>query len=214
MSAFIHRQEEKAMTFVHRNAQKQTAPEPKSLPGSVRETTAEVKAYVATLSMRGYVRAQSIKTSALQTAAEPQVQVMTASAAAGAVTLGTAGGTVGAMTGGVVGAVVGVVPALFTFGLSIPFCAVVGATVGGGTGVAVGGTTGLATGGCAGYYGYAHKEEIKQGVTTMCCKVDGYQKFARGKVTDSIGCVSGKVSDSVGLVSGKVNGVFARKGGA
>merc|ERR1712113_1199502 len=57
----------------------------------------------------------------------------------------------GAVSGGLVGAALGLVPAVFTFGLSIP----VGAALGGGTGLcigsAVGGTAGFVGGGIAGY---------------------------------------------------------------
>jgi hypothetical protein len=45
------------------------------------------------------------------------------------------GGVSGAVYGGVTGAAVGVVPALFTFGLSIPVCALAGATYQGYKGV-------------------------------------------------------------------------------
>merc|ERR1712185_634560 len=87
--------------------------------------------------------------------------------AAGAVALGAASGAVGVVIGGVVGGAVGVVPALFTFGLSIPVCAVAGAAIGGGTGVTVGGSTGLAAGSCAGYYGYEHRGEVKDGIGSV-----------------------------------------------
>merc|ERR1719453_2785004 len=71
-------------------------------------------------------------------AREPKVQVTTAGAAAGTV----AGGAMGGGAGVLVGAAVGVVPAIFTFGLSIPITAVIGGSVGlvAGSGVgAVGG---------------------------------------------------------------------------
>merc|ERR1712061_321860 len=71
---------------------------------------------------------------------------------------------------GAVGAAVGVPAALFTFGLSIPVCATVGAVVGGGTGATVGGTTGLVTGGAAGYHAYAHKDGIMDAAASVINK--------------------------------------------
>jgi len=197
--------EVKAYVLAHLPKAQRTPSPPvtRSVSGRVAETTSEVKSYVQALSLRAYARAQEVKATTVETASKPQVQVTAASAAAGAVTLGTAGGAAGVMTGGIIGAAVGVIPALFTFGLSIPVCAVVGATVGGGTGVAVGGTTGIAAGGCAGYYGYAHKDEISDGVAGACKRVDGYQKLARGKVCDS-----------ASLIGGKVNNILGRTGGA
>jgi hypothetical protein len=90
-----------------------------------------------------------------------EAKVMAASAASGAVALGVGGGAVGLGAGAGVGALVGVVPAVFTFGLSIP----VGAFIGGGAGLcagtAVGSGCGLVGGGVAGRYGYSHREQIK-----------------------------------------------------
>jgi hypothetical protein len=171
----------------------------KTISGTVTETAAKVKGYVAALSMRSYVRVCQMKKSALETAAKPQVQIAAAGAAAGAGNFGTAGGAVGVVTGGVVGAAVGVVPAVFTFGLSIPIGAAIGATVGGGAGVSVGCTTGLAAGGAAGYYGYENKDNIKA----------GYQK-ATNTVTDSIEGLRTKASSSIHCITSKVKSVFVR----
>lgn len=74
------------------------------------------------------------------------VQITAASAGAGAAALGTAGAVGGTVLGGTAGALIGVVPALFTFGLSIP----IGAVVGGGAGLCAGATAGTATGFVAG----------------------------------------------------------------
>eukprot|EP00435_Cladocopium_sp_Y103_P067212 s210_g29.t1 len=71
-------------------------------------------------------------------AANRQVQVSALGAGAGSIALGTAGAAAGVLGGGTVGALVGLVPAVFTFGLSIPI------------GMAVGGATGLVTGGAVG----------------------------------------------------------------
>mmetsp|Transcript_114078 Transcript_114078/g.368529 ORF Transcript_114078/g.368529 Transcript_114078/m.368529 type:complete len:99 (+) Transcript_114078:254-550(+) len=81
-----------------------------------------------------------------------------ASAVGGAVTLGAGGGATGLVSGGVLGAAVGVLPAVFTFGLSIPVCAALGSGAGLCMGSAVGGTAGLVGGGAAGYRLYALRE--------------------------------------------------------
>merc|ERR1712190_264584 len=113
----------------------------------------------------------------MKLAVDPHAQVTAASAMVGAGTLGAVGGVSGLVGGGAVGAAVGVPAAIFTFGLSIPFCATVGAVVGGGTGATVGGTTGLVTGGAAGYEVYAHKEGIIDGAASV---------FNKGKKTVSV----------------------------
>jgi len=54
------------------------------------------------------------------------VQATAAGVCGGAVALGATGGATGLTAGVVVGAALGVVPAIFTFGLSIPLGAVIG----------------------------------------------------------------------------------------
>merc|ERR1740121_2963545 len=81
-----------------------------------------------------YARQKVNETSeAVQEAASDQrVQ---ATAVGGAVALGAGGGAAGLVSGGAIGAAIGIVPAFFTFGLSIP----VGAAIGSGVGAAAGG---------------------------------------------------------------------------
>jgi len=78
-------------------------------------------------------------------------RVAIVSAASGAIVLGATGGTTGLFAGGAIGAILGVAPAFVTFGLSIPF----GAMMGGGTGLclgtAAGSTAGFISGGALGY---------------------------------------------------------------
>merc|ERR1712113_334154 len=64
------------------------------------------------------------------------------------------------MGGTLVGAAAGVVPAIFTFGLSIP----VGAVIGMCAGTAIGGSAGAVTGGVTGYTGFTHGKDIKEKV--------------------------------------------------
>lgn len=90
-------------------------------------------------------------------ASSRHAQVTAASAAVGATALGTAGAAGGALAGGASGALLGLIPALFTFGLSIP----AGAAVGGGVGLCAGGAAGASTGfvggAVAGYTGFAYR---------------------------------------------------------
>jgi len=118
---------------------------------------------------------------------DPAFQVTAASSTAGAV----AGGTVGAATGGTIGAAIGVVPALFTFGLSIP----VGAVIGGGLGMCAGSTTGAVSGGAAGYYGYKYRGEIKSIASEWKTKAFDKANQVKCKALDS----ASQVSKSLGF---------------
>mmetsp|Transcript_13008 Transcript_13008/g.29533 ORF Transcript_13008/g.29533 Transcript_13008/m.29533 type:complete len:357 (-) Transcript_13008:110-1180(-) len=75
-------------------------------------------------------------------AKDGRVQVTVLSAGTGAAALGTAGGACGTVIGATTGALLGVLPAVFTFGLSIP----VGAILGGGGGLCVGTAAGSVVG--------------------------------------------------------------------
>merc|ERR1711879_363948 len=63
--------------------------------------------------------------------------------------------------------------------------AVVGAAVGGGTGATVGGTTGGVGGGAAGYYGYKHKDDIRDTISATSTKVKEYHGYAEQKVKET-----------------------------
>jgi len=96
-------------------------------------------------------KATAFSADLLEVVSDRQVQVTATAATGGAIVLGTGGGTVGLLTGSALGAVFGLIPALLTFGLSVP----VFATVCGGTGLcagaAIGGAAGLVGGAAAGY---------------------------------------------------------------
>merc|ERR1711953_1035012 len=105
----------------------------------------------------------------------------------GGVTLGGAGGAIGLAIGAVAGGVVGVVPALFTFGLSIPVFAVVGGGAGLCVGTAVGGTTGSVGGGAISYGFYGKRSEIAEGArkcrTYTTEKLGEVKAFVESKAT-------------------------------
>lgn len=139
------------------------------------------------------------------------VQHAAAYGAAGAVALGTGGGFAGVISGGAVGAAVGLVPALFTFGLSIPFCAVIGGGCGGAIGTAVGGTAGGVVG-VSGYAAYTRRAAIAQAIRSTIKKAGksvnsvaeqaGLSKYAR-EVQESARDLSDKVQNQL---SGSRNG--------
>lgn len=130
----------------------------------VGETTFALTDRVAKAASAGKIRAKEIAT-------DPRTQVTAASAAGGAVVLGAGGATAGMLAGGALGAAVGVVPALFTFGLSIP----IGMMIGGGCGLvgggALGGTTGFVGGGAAGFGAYTKRAAIRNAATSCIASI-------------------------------------------
>lgn len=97
-------------------------------------------------------------------------------AGAGAV----AGGGAGCVAGGAVGACVGIPAALFTFGLSIPVCAVIG----GGVGTAAGSTSGAVVGGAAGYGGHKYRKEIGTNAHHVRARLTNSADKIRAKATE------------------------------
>jgi len=121
---------------------------------AVKTTTRRVRGAVHSSVDYTRGKALAVGEAISEAAADPCVQVSAAGAGIGAITLGTAGAASGAMLGGTAGMLVGLVPALFTFGLSVP----IGVAVGGGAGLCMGGaagtTVGFAGGGAMGCLGY------------------------------------------------------------
>jgi hypothetical protein len=91
-----------------------------------------------------------------------KVGVTSTSAVAGAVVGGTTTGAAGC----VAGAAVGLVPALFTFGLSIPAGAMIGLCAG----TTVGGSVGAVSGGAIGYTGFTHGKAIRESIQSTMSK--------------------------------------------
>eukprot|EP00929_Paragymnodinium_shiwhaense_P094573 TRINITY_DN5521_c0_g1_i1.p1 TRINITY_DN5521_c0_g1~~TRINITY_DN5521_c0_g1_i1.p1 ORF type:complete len:394 (+),score=91.59 TRINITY_DN5521_c0_g1_i1:61-1242(+) len=140
-----------------------------------------------------FTKAQCDKAIAL--AKDRKAQVTTVSAAAGGVAGGVAGGTAGL----VAGAAVGVVPAIFTFGLSIPVCATVGLA----TGALGGGAVGTVGGGTAGYLGYSHKKELSDGMQAAAARTSASVDYLKSKAATS----ADQVRQSVrALVAGSTGG--------
>mmetsp|Transcript_21876 Transcript_21876/g.51085 ORF Transcript_21876/g.51085 Transcript_21876/m.51085 type:complete len:361 (+) Transcript_21876:99-1181(+) len=119
-------------------------------------------------------------------ASDSRVQVTLLSAGAGATALGTAGAACGTLAGATAGALLGVVPAVFTFGLSIP----IGAMIGGGGGLCLGTATG-STVGFVGGGGAAALAFVAPGALTQAKDQAIRLMTNRGKFTDTDGLLDG-----------------------
>jgi len=91
-------------------------------------------------------KANETKDKAVVLLRNPQFQTCTLATGGGAIILGAVGGAFGLASGVVVGSAAGVVPALFTFGLSIPAGAAIDGIGGLFGGTLLGGTSGSITG--------------------------------------------------------------------
>jgi len=164
---------------------------------AISSTKANVVVLVDSVKQRGLAAGKFTKVRAGEFAAKTQqvvssdkFKVTAASATAGAV----AGGGAGAVVGTTAGAALGLIPALFTFGLSIPVFAVVGGCIGTASGTA----TGAAGGGAIGYGGYTYKKEIRAGAKTVVTTVNDNTQLAKNKLQFS----AAKVSESIKFYSG------------
>lgn len=125
-------------------------------------------------------KASEISDTTSKLAKDPVVQKDVASAAGGAVVLGTAGGAVGTVAGGLGGAMVGLPAALFTFGLSVPVCAAVGSGMGLCAGAVTGGTVGAVTGGVGCHYRSDIKDTVSTKFVQACDTVHYMRAQAKG----------------------------------
>merc|ERR1712061_96986 len=105
----------------------------------------------------------------------------------------------GMTAGAGIGAAIGVVPAIFTFGLSVPIGAFMGGAIGLVTGTAAGGSAGLVGGGAAGYYGYENREEIKNAARSITDKTNTYTNALRQRVVASKAYAISFVSRTSGM---------------
>jgi len=150
-------------------------------------------------------KASDLGAGAKSLALNPAVQVTSAAAAGGAVATGAAGGSLGLVAGGATGAAVGLVPALFTFGLSIPVCAVIGSGTGACLGTAAGGTAGMVGGGAMGYGAYgacARRQEIKETAVEAWTKVGMVAESVKLKAKEKANISASFVKTSLGGTGG------------
>ena len=139
------------------------------------------------------------KAKTIEIVSDKSVQVTAVSATGGAAVLGAGGAATGLVAGGTVGAAVGLVPALFTFGLSIPIGAAIGAGCGVVAGTAVGSTAGFVGGGVAGYSAHKHKAGIRSSVGAAVTRVSSYSQLLQQKATTSAGRQGSETPHHAGL---------------
>jgi len=142
--------------------------------------------------------ATSTRAKAVEIASDKAVQVTAASAAGGAAVVGTGAAATGMVAGGAIGAAVGVVPAVFTFGLSIPVCAAFGGGVGLFGGATVGGAAGAVGGGAAGFGMYTKREAIGQSVQQGLAQMDGAASHMKKAATHSVDVVRARLVGGTG----------------
>jgi hypothetical protein len=136
------------------------------------------KAAVIASAEKGKKMADESRTYVVSLVKDPQFQRTAISTGSGALVMGSAGGAFGAISGVFVGGAAGVLPALLTFGLSIP----VGAFIGGVSGLVIGASTGTVAGGTAGCVVYKYRVQIKEGVVFAKVTVVQTAETARVKV--------------------------------
>jgi len=113
----------------------------------------------------------------------PEFQTVTLSTAGGAIVLGTIGGAFGCVSGLVIGSGTGLVPALITFGLSVPIGGMLGGGLGAVSGIMLGSASGATAGGCTSYIAYRFHAEIRDGVLYVTTSVSKGASYTKDKVT-------------------------------
>lgn len=178
--------------------------------GTLTVVASAAKANARTAAILTQQRVCDLKATTKDTIADPKVQVTAVAAAGGAVSLGAGGGIAGLFSGGAVGAACGIVPAIFTFGLSIP----IGATIGAGTGLlvgtTVGGTVGLVGGGATGYGAYTKRKELRSGAEGAWSKAMDCGEYIQAKATSTKEFVEQKAAASAHTARSRL---FATTGG-
>merc|ERR1711870_166818 len=122
------------------------------------------------------------------------VQATAAGSVSGSAALAASGGATGLATGTMVGAACGLIPAVFTFGLSIPIGAAIGGSTGLVAGSVAGGAVGLVGGGVAGRTAHKHREHIGDGVAAAANKAGDLKAAMQVKSGECLDQISGKVS--------------------
>jgi len=130
-------------------------------------------------------KAYEVGTTLKATVVDKKFQATAGSATAGAVTMGAAAGGTGLVAGGAIGGALGVVPAIFTFGLSIPIGAAIGAGMGLVMGTTAGSMAGAVGGGVTGRVVYTNKEAIGQALEDVKQKAADTRKQVQDKVQET-----------------------------
>jgi len=139
-------------------------------------------------------RAAAVAKGVKNTANDRSVQATAAGSISGSAALAASGGATGLATGSMVGAACGLIPAVFTFGLSIPIGAAIGGSTGLVAGSVAGGAVGFVGGGVAGRTAHKHREQIGDGVSAVASKAGDLKAAMQEKSGECLDQISGRVS--------------------
>merc|ERR1712087_36023 len=114
------------------------------------------------------------------------VQATAAGSISGSAALAASGGATGLATGTMVGAACGLIPAVFTFGLSIPIGAAIGGSTGLVAGSVAGGAVGFVGGGVAGRTAHTHREQIGDRMTAVADKACDLKAIVNKKSSECL----------------------------
>lgn len=118
------------------------------------------------------MQAALAKTTTIEIDFERRIHSAAATGAGGAVVAGLWGAGLGFFAGGAAGAGLGLLPAFFTFGLSIPLGAAIGAGCGMTAGGAAGGSVGFVGAGAVGYRTYIWRGPNGSLITSLCMRLE------------------------------------------
>jgi len=168
---------------------------------SAAKTTAEGQLTKVT------ARAAAISTAAAASTRDPRLRVTAGSAVGGAVVCAPAGGVTGGVAGMMAGGAVGLVPAIFTFGLSIPVCAAIGGGMGLCAGTIAGGSAGALSGGSIGYGSYTYRKEIKDSAQSAQKKIEDTVQATQKKIGEASQATKKKIGETSGIVRAKAEAI-------
>jgi len=163
------------------------------------DTRTRLESATEGLRKRALVVSESVKNAAN----DKGVQATAAGSISGSAALGASGGATGLATGTLLGAAVGIIPAVFTFGLSIPIGAAIGGSTGLVAGTVAGGAVGFVGGGVAGRTAHKHREQIGDGVTAVANKASGLKAIVNKKSSECLDQLSEKVSECKTAIVGE-----------
>lgn len=152
-------------------------------------------------------RAAAISTAAAAATRDPRLRVTAGSAVGGAVVCAPAGGVTGGVAGMMAGGAVGLVPAIFTFGLSIPVCAAIGGGMGLCAGTVAGGSAGALGGGSIGYGSYTYRKEIKDSAQSAQKKIEDTVQATQKKIGEASQATKKKIGETSGIVRAKAEAI-------
>lgn len=166
---------------------------------TVQQTSAQAQAaakhtteQVAHRLQEAKVHAREMKEQAMK---DPHFWRKVFATASGAASVGTVGGALGTIAGAAMGAAAGLVPAVFTFGLSIP----AGAIIGGTSGLFLGSAAGGSAGGAAAFGAYQYRAYIQDGLS-----------YVRSKTADATHATWARVNDVMSSVGNAAAATRAR----